>query len=361
MQVYFPQITGDLLQDQGTDYPQWVTDKYLDLPDDLPLRIRVLALTQTAGSTSQFERVVRIREYLRTIAYSQDIEPPPPGSDALEFFLFDQKAGYSDYFGSAMAVLLRAAGVPTRLAIGYGGGDFDQELDAYVVREADAHAWTEVYFPDFGWVPFEPTPTKNVRVPGGPTGAEFMFPAFGLNPDVTGDLSGFAFEDADMLGEDDGSFNGLPFDDELQASFGEPDQVTSATTVIVVIGAAIAVASLVCGPLPGRRPVVTGHRPAAHSCAGLLSDGPPRTARRFAPTCCGDAGRIRHPPRTRRAAGRRRVPSRIARIRPVLLRPEGRATLRPRQSRSAVGYSSETFVPIDGPPHAIPRSREGCP
>ena len=245
VQVYFPQITGDLLQDQGTDYPQWVTDKYLDLPDDLPLRIRVLALTQTAGSTSQFERVVRIREYLRTIAYSQDIEPPPPGSDALEFFLFDQKAGYSDYFGSAMAVLLRAAGVPTRLAIGYGGGDFDQELDAYVVREADAHAWTEVYFPDFGWVPFEPTPTKNVRVPGGPTGAEFMFPTFGLNPDVTGDLSGFAFEDADMLGEDDGSFNGLPFDDELQASFGEPDQVTSATTVIVVIGAVIAVASLV--------------------------------------------------------------------------------------------------------------------
>ncbi len=241
VQVYLPQISANLLQEQGTNYPQWVTDKYLDLPAALPPRVRLLALTQTAGSASQFERVVRIREHLRTITYSQDIEPPPPGSDALEFFLFNQKAGYSDYFGSAMAVLLRAAGVPARLAIGYGSGDFDRDLGAYVVREADAHAWTEVYFPDFGWVPFEPTPTKDVRVPGGPTGVEFMFPTFGLSLDASGDLAGFAFEDADLIGDGPlGDIGDFAFEDELEGSSGEAGNFTSTIALVTIAGVAIA-------------------------------------------------------------------------------------------------------------------------
>jgi hypothetical protein len=221
VQVYLPRITGELLQNQGTDYPLWVTDRYLDLSDDVPLRVRVLALTETAGSSSQFEKVVRVREYLRNITYSQDIQAPPPGRDALEFFLFGQKAGYSDYFGSAMAVLLRASGVPTRLAIGYGTGDYDQQLRAYVVRESDAHAWTEVYFPDFGWVPFEPTPTESVRVPGGPTGAEFMFPRSEFNTEATGDMAGFQFEDEFTIGEAVGSLEDFIFESELEESPGE--------------------------------------------------------------------------------------------------------------------------------------------
>ena len=242
VQVYLPRITGELLQEQGTDYPQWVTDRYLDLPGDLPFRIRALARAETAGATSQFERVVRIREHLRTISYSQDIETPPPGSDALAFFLFDQKAGYSDYFGSAMAVLLRAAGVPTRLAIGYGTGDFDEEVGAYVVREADAHAWTEVYFPDFGWVPFEPTPTKDVRVPGGPGGTEFMFPTIGLDPNATGDLSGFAFEDADLIGELDESFDDFVFEEDLGGPSEAQGRTTPAAVIAGVAGAVLAAA-----------------------------------------------------------------------------------------------------------------------
>ncbi len=232
VQVYFPRITGDLLQDQGSNYPRWVTDRYLDLPDDVPLRVKVLALTETAGSSSQFEKVVRLREYLRNITYSQDIEAPPPGRDALEFFLFVQKAGYSDYFGSAMAVLLRAAGVPTRLAIGYGTGDYDDQLDAYVVRESDAHAWTEVYFPDFGWVPFEPTPTESVRVPGGPTGAEFMFPRSEFNTEATGDMFAYPFEDEFTLGENVDPLEDFVFESELEETFGGSSTSSSLVRIL---------------------------------------------------------------------------------------------------------------------------------
>jgi transglutaminase-like putative cysteine protease len=241
VQVYLPRITSEVLQTQGTNYPTWVTDRYLDLPDDVPLRVRILALTQTFGSSSQFEKIVRIREILRDITYSQSIEAPPPGRDALEYFLFDQKAGYSDYFGSAMVVLLRVAGVPSRLAIGYSTGDFDDKLGAYVVREKNAHAWTEVYFPDFGWVPFEPTPTQNVRVPGGPSESEFMFPTIGLNSDATGDLAGFAFEDELLMGEVADPLGAFVFEGEEEGSPGAGN-FTSPANVALLAAATAAVA-----------------------------------------------------------------------------------------------------------------------
>ena len=244
VQAYVPRITGALLQEQGTDYPEWVTDRYLSLPNDLPRRVRRLALTEVAGSSSQFERVIRIRGLLRTMTYSQDIEAPPPGRDALDFFLFGQQAGYSDYFGSAMAVLLRAAGVPSRLAIGYGTGDFDEDVGAYVVRESDAHAWTEVYFPDFGWVPFEPTPTKEVRAPGGPAGAEFMFE---FNSDATGDLSGALESDQTPEGF---VFGGEEEEDVISAPFTSASDTASATAtaarvIAIILAGAIAVVTLV--------------------------------------------------------------------------------------------------------------------
>ena len=79
--------------------------------------------------------------------------------DAVDYFLFIQK-GYCDYFGTVMAVMLRSVGVPARLATGYLPGTYDYGKQRYEVNENDGHAWTEVYFPPYGWIEFEPTPAE---------------------------------------------------------------------------------------------------------------------------------------------------------------------------------------------------------
>ncbi|MBI3965189.1 MAG: transglutaminase domain-containing protein, partial [Chloroflexi bacterium] len=75
-------------------------------------------------------------------------------------FLFESKQGYCDYYSSAMAVMLRAVGVPARVVAGYNIGDYDPASGVYTIREANSHAWTEVFFPGYGWLEFEPTPSR---------------------------------------------------------------------------------------------------------------------------------------------------------------------------------------------------------
>jgi transglutaminase-like putative cysteine protease len=152
----------DLLQRAGENYPGWVLDSYLGLPTTLPTRIIALANEITVNADNPYDKAKAIEAYLRQIPFSLDIQPPPAGSDAVDHFLFESKAGYSDYHASAMVVLLRAANVPARLATGYIGGEYDEQRQAYIVRERQGHAWPEVYFPDFGWIEFEPTPALPV-------------------------------------------------------------------------------------------------------------------------------------------------------------------------------------------------------
>ena len=75
----------------------------------------------------------------------------------VDYFLFDLKEGYCDYYATSMAILARAAGLPSRLVVGYASGDYDPANNRYVVTEADAHSWVEIYFTGRGWVEFEPT------------------------------------------------------------------------------------------------------------------------------------------------------------------------------------------------------------
>ncbi|HEX9092164.1 MAG TPA: transglutaminase-like domain-containing protein, partial [Anaerolineales bacterium] len=75
----------------------------------------------------------------------------------VDYFLFDLRKGYCDFYASAMVILARAAGVPARLAIGYASGTYNLNSKLFIVTQADAHSWVEVYFPGIGWVPFEPT------------------------------------------------------------------------------------------------------------------------------------------------------------------------------------------------------------
>jgi len=152
-----PVISEESLRSAGSDYPRWVQDRYLDLPDTTPVRVLSLARDLTATAPTPYDRARAIETYLRAFPYTLDVPEPPVGRDVVDYFLFDLQKGYCDYYATAMVVLARAAGLPARLAVGYAAGSYDSYQAHYVVTEVDAHAWVEIYFPGYDWVEFEPT------------------------------------------------------------------------------------------------------------------------------------------------------------------------------------------------------------
>src|SRR5207302_4337115 len=93
------------------------------------------------------------REYKYTLELTWD-----PGDQPISTFLFSAKAGHCEYFASSMAILLRAAGIPTRIVNGFLMGEYNPVGDDYIIRQSDAHSWVEVYVPGHGWMEFDPTP-----------------------------------------------------------------------------------------------------------------------------------------------------------------------------------------------------------
>ena len=150
----------EALLEPSLNYPAWVKDRYLGLPEDLPKRVYDLAFELTADQLTAFDQAKAIETYLRTFPYTLELPAPPLNRDVADYFLFELQKGYCDYYTTAMAVLARAAGLPTRVVIGYAGGTYDPEEDRYLVTEAEAHTWPEIYFPEVGWIPFEPTTGK---------------------------------------------------------------------------------------------------------------------------------------------------------------------------------------------------------
>jgi transglutaminase-like putative cysteine protease len=138
-------------------YPGWVREHYLALPDSLPRRVIDLAETWTAEADTAYDKAVALERNLRSYSYTLDVPAPPDDQDVVAYFLFDLGEGYCDYYATSMAVMARAVGLPARLAIGYARGSYDAANQRYIVTEANAHSWVEVYFPEIGWVPFEPT------------------------------------------------------------------------------------------------------------------------------------------------------------------------------------------------------------
>ncbi|TFG48265.1 MAG: transglutaminase domain-containing protein, partial [Anaerolineales bacterium] len=94
--------------------------------------------------------------------YTLSLPAPPADRDVADYFLFDLQTGYCDYYATSMVVLARAVGLPSRVVVGYVGGQYDEENNQYLVSEADAHTWVEVYFNGYGWIPFEPTAARNL-------------------------------------------------------------------------------------------------------------------------------------------------------------------------------------------------------
>jgi transglutaminase-like putative cysteine protease len=183
-----PQLTAADLEGASTSYPRYITDSYLQLPDTVTQETRDLAnqIVQDAGATNPYDQAIAIQDYLRT-NFTYDIEAggAPDGRDIVDYFLFESKVGRCDHYSSSMAVMLRMLGVPARVVTGLAPVPYDSDMDGYVYRGRNAHAWVEVYFPGFGWVPFEPTPTQTAIDLDQPGNAPVTTPEPTPNPQAT--------------------------------------------------------------------------------------------------------------------------------------------------------------------------------
>ncbi len=130
----------------------------LQLPNTISDRTRQLAIKLTDGQPTAFAKAHAIESYLRKFPYDLKVPKPPKNvTDVADYFLFDLRRGYCDYYATAFVVLARLTGLPTRMATGYAVGHWSETEQLWIITEAEAHSWPEVYFPDYGWIPFEPT------------------------------------------------------------------------------------------------------------------------------------------------------------------------------------------------------------
>lgn len=150
------------LRTAGTDYPAWLR-RYVQVPSAVPARVLDLAATLTRDAATPYDKAAAVERWLRiNIKYDEKLEAPPAGVEGSEYILFDTRRAYCNYYATAMVMMLRSQGIPSRMVVGYAQGEARlEELDAdvatYKVKQQDSHAWVEVFFPGYGWVEFEPT------------------------------------------------------------------------------------------------------------------------------------------------------------------------------------------------------------
>lgn len=144
-----------------TIYPPGVLQLYLPSNETIDPYIKQVAEQATKGTTSMYDAAQHLENYLRAgFTYSTTNPDPPSNEDAVVWFLKNKK-GFCTFFATAMALMGRSLGMPTRVALGFTSGTYDQEHGYYVVRGNDAHMWTQVYFGQYGWINFEPTASFN--------------------------------------------------------------------------------------------------------------------------------------------------------------------------------------------------------
>ena len=152
-----PQVIPDERTAAAVDYPRSVMERYLQLPE-LSDKIAELSRQVARNAASPYERITAIQDHLlRTYRYSLDVETAT-SLHPLEDFLFARKTGYCEHYATAMVTMLRAVGVPSRLVTGFLATEWNEFGGYFTVRQRDAHAWVEVYFPQSGWITFDPTP-----------------------------------------------------------------------------------------------------------------------------------------------------------------------------------------------------------
>jgi len=176
--------SADQLRQAGEAYPVPISDQYLQLPETITQRVIDLAQEISADLETPYDKTAAITRWLRSnITYNRVTEAPPPEVDPLDWFLFDYQIGFCNYYASAEVIMLRVLGIPARLAAGYARGSFDADQGMYAVYGEDSHSWPEVYFPEYGWVEFEPTVSQPVLTRPENLGSGDPGGGFQANPD----------------------------------------------------------------------------------------------------------------------------------------------------------------------------------
>lgn len=180
------------LEESTENYPEWIADRYLQLPDELPEEVRTISqqIVDNANAQTPWEKTMAIKKWLQGQIYSLEIEGPGPRDDGIHYFLFktvnepcpsefptcdaSKRKGYSQYFGSAATVMLRSVGVPARMIAGWSAGEYVPDQGQFLIRDRNRHGWTQIFAPPYGWIDIEVTPNRpavprNVVVPTSPT------------------------------------------------------------------------------------------------------------------------------------------------------------------------------------------------
>lgn len=149
--------SAEQLRGAGQDAP-FELKEYLRVPAMLDPRVAQLARRITENSATEYDKAETIQRYLGSnYRYTLQLPQKEP-ADPLAEFLFERKAGHCEYFASAMAIMLRAVGIPSRVVNGFRTTEFNDVTSTYVIRASSAHSWVEAYFPGYGWNTFDPTP-----------------------------------------------------------------------------------------------------------------------------------------------------------------------------------------------------------
>lgn len=224
-------------------------ETYFELPGSIPERVYELADYITEECESDYEKAAAIERYLAT-HYKYSLTPgvTPTGAEFTDYFLFEQRRGYCSYYATAMAVLSRCVGLPSRYVKGYVTPARKNEKGVFLVTESTSHAWTEVYFSEVGWVPFEPTPPFNDETEGNPdvladdarnSAYRDYFSALGLEDTVSSGESGPASSSSAATSESPAAVSSAPEGDREPVPGykepGETDMSESGTRLFTAI------------------------------------------------------------------------------------------------------------------------------
>ena len=180
---WVPDVNEEILRNDQGSIPLEIRNVYLQLPESLPERVRTLADRLAGEQTTAYDISVAVQNYLReSVPYDLNTPLPADGQDVVDYFLFEAPSGFCSYYASAMVVILRTQNIPARIVTGFASGAYQEEEGYFYVPIKAVHAWVEVYFPSYGWIPFEPTPSQPVpdyslqadAVPPVPSGMTFQ-------------------------------------------------------------------------------------------------------------------------------------------------------------------------------------------
>ena len=160
---WVPDVNEENLRNDHGNIPLEISNVYLQLPESLPERVRSLSDRLAGEQPTAYDISVAVQNYLReSVPYDLNTPLPAAGQDVVDYFLFEAPSGFCSYYASAMVVILRTQNIPARIVTGFASGAYQEEEGYFYVPIKALHAWVEVYFPSYGWIPFEPTPSQPV-------------------------------------------------------------------------------------------------------------------------------------------------------------------------------------------------------